>query len=47
MYEADSVWRSYQSHRTYFLVVAGSVECIFDDKLAAKNYLAASSKKSA
>lgn len=47
VYEADSVWRSYQSHRTYFLVVAGSVECIFDDKLAAKNYLAATSKKSA
>ena len=47
VYEADSVWRSYQSHRTYFLVLDGSVEVIFADKLAAKNYLAATSKKSA
>lgn len=40
VYEADSVWRSYQGHRTYFLVEGGSVECVFDDKAAAKTFLA-------
>ncbi|MBN2980087.1 hypothetical protein [Cohnella algarum] len=41
IYEADSVAKSYQSHRTFFQVAGGSVVEIFEDKAAAKAALGA------
>lgn len=47
VYEADSVWRSYQSHRTYFHVRDGqlSEDDVTEDREQAKKWLADSGSR--